>query len=276
MDEPAFENPLIPNARLRELYLAMLRARRVEESLPPKQRAWTTGLEACLIAPTIGLVRPDVISDALAGTTVRFLRGSSLESAINPQRKPRRAGLFAGAGVGTALPHPTDLPDRLWAAIGAALAVGTAVASTDSERPVAVVYLRSDQGSPALRRKVFAFAAEHLVPAVFVVLPPRKRHAPGTTLAATKSGLPVMAVDHADAVAIYRVAQECIGRARAGGGPALIECVPFVLKGQNRAGETGDPLANIERYILERSIVTPEWIRRESRALASRIPRPVH
>ena len=275
MGEEAYENPLIPHARLREMYLAMLRARRLEESLPPKQRAWTAGLEACLVSPAINLLASDVISDAVSGATVRFLRGGSLNSILSPAGRARKPDLFAGAGLARALPCPADPAERLWAAIGAGLAI--ARKDKSGECGVALVYLRAGEGSPALRRRLFAFAAEHAVPAVFIVLPARKGRLEGsTTGAARKSGMPVIPVDVADAVAIYRVAQESIGRARAGGGPAAIECVPFVVKGQNDGEKTADPLANIERYILERSVVTSGWIRSQSRALASRLPVPVH
>ena len=43
---------------------------------------------------------------------------------------------------------------------------------------------------------------------------------------ATLNGIPAIAVDASDAVAIYRVACEAIARARQGRGPTLVECVP--------------------------------------------------
>ena len=53
----------------------------------------------------------------------------------------------------------------------------------------------------------------------------------GVSATGAAHGVPGMPVDADDAVAIYRVAQESIGRARIGGGAALMECVPFVLEG---------------------------------------------
>lgn len=267
------------------MYLAMLRARRMEESLPPKQRAWTTGLEACLVAPVLDLGPRDVVADALTGSTIRFLRGSSLDSTLQPGGRTRRTPVFAEAGKGAALAADGSPAERLWRALGAAAALGATAMRTEgggTQRCVAVIYLRAGEGSPALRRSLLAYAAEHLLPAVFVALP-----RPGPVMAsslagvARESAVPTIAVDRSDAVAIYRVAQESIGRARAGGGPALIECVPFVperTQGPAKVKErkTTDPLTIIERYILARALVTPEWISRESRTLASRLPRPVH
>jgi TPP-dependent pyruvate/acetoin dehydrogenase alpha subunit len=272
-----FDNPLIPNARLRQMYLAMLRTRLLEESLPAKQRAWTTGLEACLVAPAIGLDAGDLVVDAISGPVVRFLRGSSLESIASPGKRSRRSALFAEAGQASSLPAPAGSAERLWAALGAAAAMRMAGWREDGQRGVAAVYLKPGEGSPALRRSVFGYAAEHLLPMLFIVLPAAQQGAAAVIgKAAHAAGIPVMGVDRDDAVALYRVAQESIGRARAGGGPAVIECVPYVIEGARKRQQTADPVGVIERYILDRALVTPEWIARERRALASRLPGPVH
>jgi TPP-dependent pyruvate/acetoin dehydrogenase alpha subunit len=81
------------------------------------------------------------------------------------------------------------------------------------------------------------------------------------------SGIPVVADD---AVAIYRVAQESIGRARVGGGAALMECVPFVTKG---AAGPGDGIAGLESYLLERKVATKAWMEREAKGFAKRVAR---
>ena len=44
-------------------------------------------------------------------------------------------------------------------------------------------------------------------------------------------GVPGMPVDAADAVALYRVMQECVLRARGGDGPSLVECVTWRIAG---------------------------------------------
>jgi TPP-dependent pyruvate/acetoin dehydrogenase alpha subunit len=78
-----------------------------------------------------------------------------------------------------------------------------------------------------------------------------------------------MAVDGHDAVAIYRVAQESIGRARMGGGAVLMECVPFVLHGgAAKPNSKPDAIAAIEQYMLQRGVVTRRWMEREARRFA--------
>ena len=95
----AYENPLIPNARLRQIYLAMLRARMLEKALPASRRMRTlpgagkayalgnTGLEACLVSTSVDLGPGDLVSDALTGGMVEFLRGAALGKVLNPTRE---------------------------------------------------------------------------------------------------------------------------------------------------------------------------------------------
>jgi TPP-dependent pyruvate/acetoin dehydrogenase alpha subunit len=174
---------------------------------------------------------------------------------------------------------------RFWTAMGIALALkaqdahGRAETNADAARRdgVVVVYARPGEGSPALWRNVLAFAAEHLLPVLFVVLPaPRPRSAnskatsPGAMSAVShRHGVPGMAVDADDAVALYRVAQEAIARARFGGGPALMECVPFLLEGTKRKPQTtGDAIEGLERYMLARGVATKRWMEREAKSCA--------
>ena len=87
-------------------------------------------------------------------------------------------------------------------------------------------------------------------------------------------GVPAIVVDADDAVAIYRVAQESIGHARIGGGAALIECVPFVMKGAaGKVRVTEDAIAGLERTLVQRGIETRAWMEREAKAFARRLAR---
>jgi len=94
----------------------------------------------------------------------------------------------------------------------------------------------------------------------------------GISALALRCGVPGISVDAQDAVAIYRVAQESIGRARAGGGAALIECVPFVLAGGKGNGKPADAIAVLESSMLHRRIATTVWVDRETRRFAGLLP----
>lgn len=81
-------------------------------------------------------------------------------------------------------------------------------------------------------------------------------------------GMPAVVVDGNDVVAVYRATQAAVARARAGKGPALIECksmrvmghgthdpATYVPEAEKEAGRQRDPIVVMQRYLLER-----DWI----------------
>jgi TPP-dependent pyruvate/acetoin dehydrogenase alpha subunit len=141
--------------------------------------------------------------------------------------------------------------------------------ATTAQRGVVVGYVRAGEATAAVWRSTLEFAAQQVLPIVFVVMPGVSAAA-GVSALARKCGVPGIAVDGDDAVAIYRAAQESIGRARMGGGAVLLECVPFVLHGNARA-LAGDAIAGIERYMLQRGVVTRRWMDREAGTFRRRL-----
>src|SRR6185437_10152703 len=106
------------------------------------------------------------------------------------------------------------------------------------------------------------------LPIIFVVLPVASAHRRLPKLdiraIAHRAHVPAMPVDAADPVALYRVAQESIGHARIGGGPALIECVSFPTRSFGRRPLENPAIAHLEEYILSRGIATRPWFDREA------------
>lgn len=280
----AWENPLIPNAKLRQIYRAMVGLRAVALALPAGRRDGL-GMEACLASTSVDLGPDDLVSDALAGGVVEFLRGAGLGDALGGSRT--RRGPKAECGTATRLPDGLGIAERLWAVVGAAAALKAASkqagveAKSSGESPqdghVVVAYVLPGAVPAALWRKVLTFVVKQELPVVFVVLPPAKgskTRAGGVTALALRCRVPAIPVDANDAVAIFRVAQESIGRARIGGGVALMECVPFVL--EDAAGKRGaaeDGIAGLERYLLERKVASHAWMRGEARLFAKRVAR---
>jgi TPP-dependent pyruvate/acetoin dehydrogenase alpha subunit len=76
-------------------------------------------------------------------------------------------------------------------------------------------------------------------------------------------------VDAADPVALYRVAQESMLRARAGGGPVLMECIPFQLPGKRT--ESADPILTMRQFMLPRGVATEAWFQSVSNRFAARL-----
>jgi Dehydrogenase E1 component len=268
----AFDNPLMPNARLRQIYLAMLRARTLAH-LAPRRRGdrSTAGLEACLVSPTVDLGPGDLVSDVLIGGAIDFLRGATLATVLQPGIVTKKRGVHADCGKAARLINPIDIAERVWSTLGAAAAL-KAHANADAEPQqagVLVFYILPDQVTPALLRKALTFAREKALPVLVVVLPaPPPKDAKGTTSSvssiALRCGVPGIPVDAHDAVAIYRVAQEAIGHARIGGGPALIESMQFVVEGGKKRGPVNDAVSGLEQYILQRRVATRAWMDREA------------
>ena len=287
--EATYENPLIPNAKLRQIYLAMLRARLLGKALAKRRRGDSAlELEACLVSTAVDLGPSDLISDALTGGAVDFLRGSAfvwldgtteqrlrrvtLESALHTEKSARSGDLKADCGGAVRLARAAATPERLWAALGAAAALKAQHGQAKTDRNAAAVYVRLGEVPPATWRKALAFATEQQLPVLFVVLPAAKNGSKtppvgAMSALASRHGVPGMAVDACDAVAIYRVAQEALGRIRIGGGAVLMECVPFVLEGKTAA----DAIAGLEQYMLSRGVVNRRWMEREAESCARRI-----
>jgi TPP-dependent pyruvate/acetoin dehydrogenase alpha subunit len=299
------ENPLIPNERLRQIYRAMMQARALEKVLPRARRgraigqdakiAGTKGMEACLVSAAADLGPGDLVSDALAGGVMDYLRGAALHEVLRPGKagraRKRRAGVgeaVALCGAAERLPSAMDAAERIWVALGAAAASKAAAAKARSEAKaecaadantgrqagVVVGYALPGELTAASWKRVLKFAAEHELPVVFVVLSKRdgRVKAGAVSALALSCRVPAIVVDADDAVAIYRVAQESIGHARIGGGAALMECVPFALGGaEGKVRVTQDAIVGLERYLVQRGIATRAWMEREAKAFAKRL-----
>lgn len=86
--------------------------------------------------------------------------------------------------------------------------------------------------------------------------------------------IPGVAVDGNDVVAVYEAAQEAVRRARAGGGPSLIECKTYRQRGhfegdpQNykpqeeaAAWMAKDPIPRFESRLIQMGVLTPEKVK---------------
>jgi TPP-dependent pyruvate/acetoin dehydrogenase alpha subunit len=280
-----WENSLIPNARLRQMYRAMVRLRTLARALPPQQREGL-GLEACLASTSIDLEPGDLVSDVLAGGVVEFLRGATLGEVVRPGKTTTKRGPRADCGAAGRMPAGLGVAERIWMALGAAAALkaeaaqakvkAKAAGETAKDSGVAVVYVKAGEVPAAVWRKALRFAVKQELPALFVVLPPAR----GATRlgrvceTANRYGVPGIPVDADDAVALYRVAQESIGRARIGGGTALMECVPFVLGVvAGKRGAAPDGIAGLENYLLQRNVVTKAWMAQEAKSFGKLVTR---
>jgi TPP-dependent pyruvate/acetoin dehydrogenase alpha subunit len=75
------------------------------------------------------------------------------------------------------------------------------------------------------------------------------------------SFFPRLALDGTDVVAMFRVAQEAVRRARGGNGPSLVQCV---MPESAREKEKNDPLMFMERYLRRRKLWSDKLRKDES------------
>ena len=175
-------------------------------------------------------------------------------AAIHSGKKAGRA-TTAGARV---LPWIEDAGERLRMAMGAALSFKAL-----GQPNVVVAYVRHGEVSKGTWRRMLGLASKLELPMIFVVLPAgkgEKKAGMGNLCAKTGAwGVPGIPVDAGDAVALYRVAQESMGRTRGGDGPVLIECVGYRADGKDRAAAV-DPLAQMQAFLLNRKVCTKAWL----------------
>src|SRR5207302_1402230 len=174
------ENPLVPNAKLRQMYVAMAEARVLDEHVVGSQKRVKSlkaakgrgrlnsirGQEACRVSTAMDLGPGDLVSDSQAGVVMDLLAGAKVSSLLN--------GLDGVANL--------SAKTARW-------------------------------------------------------------------------GVPGIPVDAGDAVALYRVAQESLGRTRGGDGPVLIECVAYRMEGSG-GGTPGDPLVQMKEFLVGRKVCT--------------------
>jgi len=254
-----FENPLIPNKRLCALYTAMVELRLLEAfagSFAKTRLRITPGLEACRTSTAINLEPGDLTSESAPSIASEYLRGTKLPALLD------RIDSLASRKAKPAAPQPGELPllpagrERIYLALGAAQALKTSKSAKLSS--VVVIYtnpteLSQDDWTEALR-----FAGEQALPVLFVAFPDTARTKTGRlSRNATAHGVPGILVDAADPVALYRVMQEFLERARHGGGPVLMECVAFEPTKKHPAA---DPIETMKQFLLSRSVVTEDWM----------------
>ncbi len=231
MKPKPFENPLIPHARMRALYRGLVEARVLGE-----RGGWPKNLEACWVATAIDLGENDLTSDSDAGWLTSHIRALG-------QRKEARAATISD--VRTAKKNSesasvqSSVPDRMFMAIGQAIALKVAAA-----QGAVIAYTAADGLKKSEWGRLLLASEAQNLPLIIVAIPGRRE----SQLHNLK--IPVIPVDAGDPVAIYRVAQESIVRARTDGGIAVIECVDCGV----------DPIALLSTQLLKKGICTTRWL----------------
>jgi TPP-dependent pyruvate/acetoin dehydrogenase alpha subunit len=221
---------LLNSEKLKLLYATMLKARMFRKKFFPSSssgRTISTEPEAVDVGAALNLAPRDNIAPGPREAALRWITG------VLPEGKRISEQVF---------------PDTSCAQIG--VATGIAFAAKESKRRVTLVVTPPVDVSRDGWKEALRFAAERKLAIVYAVVSDgRKPNDQLFRTAAQKCGLPAITVDGDDVVAVYRVMQECVRRARQGHGPALLEC---------RTGSK-DPLCFMQEYLAKRNLWSKSW-----------------
>ena len=232
------ENPLLPHSKLRELHALMVRCR----SLERKQPSSGSVREALLAATLIHLLPGDLLSGGVGDRVVERLA---------PEGKHQRpaGSLIGGDSLGARLP------------VCAAAARGLQAAGGDG---VLLAFARAGGSEPGWL-EALEWAQQSQLPLVLACSDATNGAAArkGTETAidfssmsrfARRHQLPVLTVDGEDAVAVYRVMQESVLRARQGGGPSVLWAVMTPGRYLATMPRSSQPIARLRSYLAARKI----------------------
>jgi hypothetical protein len=146
------------------------------------------------------------------------------------------------------------------AAAHIAIAAGYALDRSLHEKHGLVMAFAGEASSLASAHGTLAFAFVHKLALVVMVEHnlAKLKSADGVvdlSYEVLDAGLPGITVDGSDAMAVYRVTQEAMYRARHAGGPTLIECKVYrraKIPARFRAWVQGDPLSYMEEQLRAR------------------------
>ncbi|MFE0687918.1 pyruvate dehydrogenase (acetyl-transferring) E1 component subunit alpha [Streptomyces xiamenensis] len=199
----------------------------------------STGQEACQIAAALVLAEQDWLFPSYRDTLATVARGLDPVAALGLLRGDWHTGYRPHAHriAPLATPLATQLPH----------AVGLAHAARLKGDDVVALALVGDGGtSEGDFHEALNFAAVWQAPVVFLVQNngfaisvPLARQTAAPTIAhkAVGYGMPGRLVDGNDAPAVYEVLAEAVGRARAGGGPTLVEALTYRLEAHTNADD---------------------------------------
>jgi len=265
---------LISHEQLTALYAAMVKCRMIAERTAALAKAgaiprgWTMdgGSEAALAGITGALRRGDVLSAPGSRWVAALAAGVSLEGLLVGSRNGNgsaRGGARTGS-VGISLAKAMKVAKEHKAAKDEKIAL---VYRTDPALVDAAGTLVRHMEQAVTDRLPMVFVCHFASRALRETFDATQRGPKGAP-EALAFGMPRITVDAGDALAVYRVASESIGRARGLRGPTLIQCVNHALlvpEGTMQAEDTNDPLAAMRAHLAKRKIPADVVRKAESR-----------
>jgi TPP-dependent pyruvate/acetoin dehydrogenase alpha subunit len=271
------------------LYSAMLKTRLLEEQVLALFRAGRIpgvplpilGGEATEVGACVGLQPDDAISSSQPNLATHVVMDTPLKRVFGQLFNVEKA--YLDNHPSSESREPQVIPLTVTIAGQFDIAAGVAFAYRQLEKSNVVVAL-ADDGLAALGcwHEAASLAAHQRLPIVFIIENSAQSHGNGTAVVkydgdlrdrAEAYGFPGITVDGNDIVAVWRVTQESIHRARSGAGPTLIECRTWRWHAEadrdsngygakaklTQGRKTHDPLHHMEHYMKKRSLWQPTW-----------------
>lgn len=269
--EKVQSHPLISNEKFRALYTAMLKCRMLSEqtalsvTLPS-----TAGEEAVAAALTTELRKEDVLLATHRDYAAAWLKGAPLKTILQEFSQSRNAIQGGYAPQHILKPYDSN-PESIELFLKAVKAN-----KTKKKEAIGLAFVPSTEVFSGPWHAALQTAAKADLPILFVAKNTLLIHngkkagkAEALSVKAQEYGLPAIPVDGHDVVAVYRVTQECLSRARRDSQPAFIECVPFACEGavsttrmkstqKTAVPALKDPVLNMEKYLQNRGLFSEE------------------
>jgi TPP-dependent pyruvate/acetoin dehydrogenase alpha subunit len=282
---------LISEDKLKQLYTTMLKCRMLEEKARVlfKQSKFTgnyyaaVGQEATAVGVGVDLRPEDTVGPSHRDFILNFIKGaplSAMYSQLYAKSTSPDKGRSSPAHCGYA-PLNVITPSST---IAAQLNIATGVALANKMKKndnIAVAFSGDGSTSLGFWHEALNFAGVHNLPIVYViqnnlwaesVTVKLQTKVEDLSIKAQSYGFPGITVDGNDVVAVYRVAQEAITRARQGGGPTLIEAKTYRWYGHSEIDpakyrpaeeveywKSKDPIKTMETYLSGKGLFTDEW-----------------
>jgi pyruvate dehydrogenase E1 component alpha subunit/2-oxoisovalerate dehydrogenase E1 component alpha subunit len=286
----AARDPQLPPAALLRMYRSMSLVRQLDERCMNLQRqgrigfyGTATGEEAAVVGSVAALQDDDWVFPALRQGGALLYRGFALRKYF--------AHLFGNAQsveLGRSMPcHYSDRDCSVvtWSSSMATQllhGVGMAYASRlKGDGRVAIGYMGDGATSEGDFHHAMNFAGVWKAPIVMfcnnnqwaISVPFSKQSgSPTVHVKARAYGFPGVRLDGNDVLGVYAATQEAADRARAGGGPTLIEAVTYRMQGHSSSDDPTryrsadevaawakkDPLARFRTYLVQRGVWSPE------------------
>ena len=299
--------PELSDARLRELFVHMVRVRCLDERMLKLQRAGrigfvgtAKGLEGAIIGSAFALEREDWLWSGLREGGAALMRGMPLAEYVaqmygnaNDTAKGRqmcnhfqhRASHYPSwsSVIGTQIPH----------GVGAAFA-----AMSRGLGEVHAIYFGDGATSSNGFHSGMNFAGVWKAPAVFVCIdngwaisvPSSAQTAAPLAEKGSAYGIPGVAVDGNDALACWRETRVAVDRARKGAGPTFVVLHSYRMLGHSSSDDPAkyrdaaevdrwaarDPIDRLERYLVERRILARDERGRIEAVLTAEIDIEIH